>query len=103
MFGVGVLTRSDAAPRRTVEQRFEPRTLCRGAIRLRPARFRDAEIDGDLMDVSDSGFRVSYKGTPLLPTTEVQFVHQFFQGSARVAWSRTISGRVESGFQVIRD
>ena len=102
MFGVSVLTR-DPVPRQTAEHRLEPRTLCRGAIRLRPTRFSDAEIHGDLMDVSDSGFRASYKGAPLLPATEVQFVHQFFQGNARVAWSRTISGRVESGFQVIRD
>jgi len=88
---------------RAVENRFEPRTLCRGSIRLRPSQPPFGEILGEMMDVSDSGFRASYKGVPLNPATEVEFVHQFFQGNARVAWSQSIAGRTESGFQVIRD
>jgi len=96
-------TRSEPGHPRAVEKRFEPRTLCRGAIRLRPSQPPCVEIYGELMDVSDSGFRASYKGVPLHPATAVQFVHQFFQGNARVAWSRLIAGQAESGFQVIRD
>jgi hypothetical protein len=89
---------------RTCELRFEARTLCRGEIRLLLTEDQlRTEIVGELMDVSDSGFRACYKGDPLLPDSQVQFVHKFFRGNARVVWSRSVAGQLESGFRVVRD
>ena len=85
------------------EQRREPRVLCHGEVRLTYNDGAVREIVGKMLDVSFSGFRAAHGDMTLQKGTEVEFIHPIFRGKARVAWSRSVYERVESGFSVLRD
>lgn len=84
------------------ENRRESRTLCKGKVRF----FLEGSYSashGELIDVSNNGFRAAHNLESLNPGVEVEFVHTFFRGKARVMWSRADGGQVESGFLIIRE
>lgn len=83
------------------ESRWESRTLCEGRVRFF-LEGRYAACLGDLVDVSNNGFRASHTEPSLNPGTEVEFVHMLFRGRARVMWSRLAEGQMESGFLIVR-
>ncbi|MBM3736594.1 MAG: PilZ domain-containing protein [Acidobacteria bacterium] len=87
----------------SVDLRREPRTHCNGEVRLILNDGAGREIVGQMMDVSFSGFRVSHGDPKLEKGMEVWFSHPIFKGRARVAWTRCVYQRVESGFSVLRD
>jgi hypothetical protein len=85
------------------DNRREGRTVCQGEIYLSRADDSGGELLAEVLDVSSSGFRASYR-EPLLPIgTEVLFRHKFFQGRARVMWSSPVLNATHSGFLVVRD
>ena len=85
-----------------VDHRREPRFVCRGDVRITVESPR-REVDGDLVDISNHGFRTSYLGEALKCGTEIYFSHRFFRGRAKVMWSREEDDHNESGFMVVRD
>lgn len=85
------------------EQRREPRLLCHGEVRLTYNDGAAHEVVGKMLDVSNSGFRAVHGDLSLQRGTEVEFNHPIFRGKARVAWTRSVYERVESGFSVVRD
>lgn len=87
----------------SVNNRRENRTLCQGEVRLFLETGSEAAIQGELVDVSSSGFCASYHEISLSAGTEVRFRHKFFHGRARVMWSSTVLRSTRSGFQVLRD
>lgn len=77
------------------DQRREPRHPARGAVKVkRPA----GKIDGELVDVSSSGFRMEHQSGALEPGQVIEFWHAYAAGKARVIWNRILEGRVETGF-----
>jgi hypothetical protein len=59
------------------------------------------EVRGELVDVSDSGFRAWHKCAILRLGQEVDFAHPNAHGRARVMWNRILPDHVESGFVVL--
>ena len=83
------------------ENRREPRHAAEGAVRVwfqNPSRH---EIEGQLVDVSTHGFRMSHQFHNLEPGQTVQFSHPEAAGQARVIWNRILAARVETGFLIV--
>src|SRR5262245_32147836 len=85
-----------------VNNRREVRTVCQGEVQFFVEN-ESSGITGELVDVSSSGFRASYREGSLSQGTEVRFRHRFFHGRARVVWSNKVLQSTESGFLVLRD
>jgi hypothetical protein len=61
-----------------------------------------AKIDGDLVDISENGFRMAHQGSfALEPGQIIEFWHAYAAGTGRVIWNRILQGRVETGFFII--
>lgn len=83
------------------ENRKEPRRQADGAVRIwfsNPERF---EVEGRLVDVSASGFRMSHEYQPLQAGQTVEFAHIETAGRAKVIWNRIVGARVETGFVLL--
>ena len=59
------------------------------------------ESDGQLVDLSNSGFRASHQTFTLRSGQIVRFQHAHAQGLARVMWTRILGSHVESGFLIL--
>jgi hypothetical protein len=77
------------------EQRREPRRPASGAVRVMTPR---GPVNGRLVDVSYSGFRMSHQGATLETGQVLEFRHGGAAGRARVIWNRIVQGRTETGF-----
>ncbi len=84
------------------ERRRKPRRAASGVIRLTIVGDDPLQFQGELVNISESGFRVRHHQTKLHAGQEVDFEHDRGQGSARVMWTRILGERVESGFVLIR-
>ncbi len=80
------------------EQRKEPRRQAKGSVTIQTPR---AEVQGQLVDVSESGFRMAHGDASLEPGQVLPFAHREASGEARVIWNRILSGRVETGFLIV--
>lgn len=80
------------------EQRREPRRAVKGNVRVSGVR---GEIEGQLVDVSASGFRMAHAESSFEPGQVVEFGHAEAAGKARVIWNRISAGRVETGFFIV--
>ena len=83
------------------EKRSEPRRPAQGAVTVRVSNHRPAEIHGQLVDVSASGFRMEHRDSSLEGGQLVEFSHPTASGSARVMWNRILDHRVETGFLIV--
>jgi len=84
------------------EKRREVRRQASGAVRIRFGSPQATEIEGQLVDVSLSGFRMSHHFVALASGQLVEFSHVEAAGRARVMWNRVVGDRVETGFLVVR-
>jgi hypothetical protein len=82
------------------EKRREARRPASGNVHVRFTDPEPLEIDGRLMDVSDSGFRMAHDCASLQSGQIVEFSHFEAKGRARVMWNRILAGGVETGFLV---
>jgi hypothetical protein len=82
------------------ENRKEPRRSADGEVRVWFATPRPLEIQGRLMDVSASGFRMAHEYPALQAGQIVEFAYPAAKGRARVMWTRIADARVETGFLV---
>jgi hypothetical protein len=82
------------------EKRREVRRPGKGQVVVRWANPRPQEIEGKLVDVSGSGFRMAHACSGLAAGQYVEFSHLEAKGRARVVWTRIVAGAVESGFVV---
>jgi hypothetical protein len=82
------------------EQRREARRPLTGSVQVRFTDPELLEIDGKLIDVSPSGFRMSHDCRSLHSGQIVEFAHVESKGRARVMWNRILAGQVETGFLV---
>jgi len=84
----------------THEKRREARRAASGNVRVKFTDPEPLEIDGKLMDVSPSGFRMVHACASLHSGQVVEFAHLEAKGCARVMWNRILAGGVETGFLV---
>ncbi|HLH40892.1 MAG TPA: PilZ domain-containing protein [Bryobacteraceae bacterium] len=83
------------------EKRREQRRQASGTVRIRFEDPRPQEIAGDLVDVSENGFRMAHAFPSLAAGQVVEFSHLEARGMARVMWNRILEQRVETGFFVV--
>jgi hypothetical protein len=83
------------------EKRREARRAVTGSVRVKFTDPEPLEIDGTLMDISDSGFRMAHDCAALQSGQVVEFAHIEAKGYAKVMWNRILAGGVESGFLVV--
>ena len=83
------------------EQRREQRREVSGTVRISFSDPQLLQIEGRLMDVSASGFRMTHGFPSLAAGQLVEFTHLEARGQARVMWNRIVEERVETGFLVI--
>jgi hypothetical protein len=86
----------------SVEKRREQRRKASGLVHVSFRDSRERAIEGRLIDVSASGFRMAHGETSLARGQVVEFSHSEAAGEARVMWNRILDGTVESGFLVVR-
>jgi hypothetical protein len=82
------------------EQRRETRRQGHGNVLVRPESPGSRDIQGRLVDVSGSGFRMAHDCSALTAGQYVTFAHVEARGRARVVWTRILEDSVESGFVV---
>lgn len=82
------------------EQRREVRRQAAGAVRVRFSNPQPMEIEGRLMDVSASGFRMAHSCPSITAGQVVEFSHFEATGEAQAMWNRIMEDRVETGFFV---
>ncbi len=83
------------------EQRREIRRRGHGNVLVRPESAGLRDIQGRLVDVSASGFRMAHDCSGLTAGQYVTFAHVEARGRARVVWTRILDNSVESGFLVV--
>jgi hypothetical protein len=85
-----------------VERRRERRDAFSGEIVLVLDGVPPVNLRGQLIDVSQGGFRVRHTFPDLACGSEVTFQHPAGQGRARVMWNRFVDDGCESGFLLLR-
>jgi hypothetical protein len=83
------------------EKRREARRQADGLVRIEFSNPRAVTIDGRLIDVSPSGFRIAHACTSLAAGQVVDFSHSGASGHARVMWNRILDASVETGFLIV--
>jgi len=83
------------------DSRKEPRLPVSGEVRVRFENPHRREIQGQLVDLSASGFRMAHEYAALEAGQIVEFSHVEAAGRARVVWNRIADARVETGFLVV--
>jgi hypothetical protein len=88
-------------PAAIAEKRSEPRQPAQGPVWIHFDNPQSIEIQGQLVDVSENGFRMSHGYSSLENGQVVDFSHPHAKGSARVMWNRILDRSVETGFLVV--
>jgi hypothetical protein len=83
------------------EKRRETRRPASGLVHVKISTPRPFEVVGRLLDISDSGFRMTHSYTPLASGQVVDFRHHEKAGQARVVWNRITGDSVETGFLIV--
>jgi hypothetical protein len=83
------------------EKRREPRQPAQGPVWIHFDNPQSIEIQGQLVDVSASGFRMSHGYASLEAGQVVEFSRAGAKGVARVMWNRILDRAVETGFLVV--
>ena len=83
------------------ESRKEPRRPVSGEVLVQFENPHRREIQGRLVDVSVSGFRMAHEYAALESGQMVEFSHIEAAGRARVVWNRIADAHVETGFLVV--
>ena len=84
-----------------IERRKEARSQTAGEIELTIPGSKPITFEGQLSDISPSGFQVLHSFSSLRSGQEVLFSHAQGRGRARVMWTRVVPGSVSSGFFVL--
>ena len=89
----------DAAVAQAADQRSEPRFPASGKVLVET---EELSIEGDLVDVSESGFRMEHSSQELKSGERVKFTHPHGSGVARVVWNRIVDGCTQTGFYIFK-
>ena len=84
-----------------VERRRHERHPANGRITLWWTDGTGRKIEGRLVDISASGFRVAHGCAEVGAGDEVRFEHPGGEGMARTIWTRILAESVETGLVVL--
>jgi hypothetical protein len=87
--------------KRNPDRRTEERLPLSGAIEISFDDPNPVTIDGELVEVSERGFRVRHDSKALAAGLEVGYRRTGASGRARVIWTHILEGRCVSGFLVL--
>ncbi len=93
---------SAAMPGKGPEKRREQRRRASGTVLVRCLAPHAKVIEGRLIDLSPSGFRMAHECASLQAGQVVEFSHHEAAGKAKVMWNRIVERSVETGFLVER-
>jgi hypothetical protein len=85
----------------TEDRRCEPRERADGLVRLFTVREERLVFEGDMVDVSHSGFRLEHTHQRISSGEEYIFESPYTSGIARVMWNRILAKTVETGFLIV--
>ena len=91
----------ESALTHTIDRRQSERHAADGEVVLLPESPQLVELRGNLLDVSETGFRVGHNCMTLASGQIVAFVHATGCGKARVVWNRVHGQSVETGFVIL--
>jgi hypothetical protein len=83
------------------DRRSEPREDAHGLVRLFTVEHERLVFEGEMRDVSPSGFRLEHHHQRVSSGDEYRFESPFSAGLARVMWNRILDDSVESGFFIV--
>jgi hypothetical protein len=85
----------------TSDRRRATRQASSGRVEI---SFQDpvpATVEGELIEVSKTGFRASHASKGLNPGLEIEYRHDGHSGRARVIWTHVQEGNRVSGFLIL--
>ena len=82
------------------DRRATPRTPASGRVTISFENPTRVTIDGELVETSETGFRLSHDSPALEPGLEISYAGANRQGRARVMWTHVQEGRRVSGFAI---
>ena len=83
------------------DRRSEPREDAHGVVRLFAVPDERLVFQGEMRDVSASGFRLEHAYQRVSSGEEYRFESPFNSGLARVMWNRILDASVETGFLIV--
>ena len=83
------------------DRRVEPRQRADGLVRLFTLNDERLAIEGEMIDVSTSGFRLEHTNARVRSGEEYIFESPYSSGIARVMWNRILAEAVETGFFIV--
>lgn len=83
------------------DRRREPRVEAEGRVRLFTVEHERLVLEGEMRDVSASGFRLEHGNQRVRSGDEYRFESPDSSGLARVMWNRILDCSVESGFFIL--
>lgn len=83
------------------EKRREPRFRADGIVTFRLADGTGRPTQGQLIDISETGFRAAHNDASLARGQEILFEHGSLHGRARAIWNRILDGQVQTGFLIV--
>ncbi|MBY0504997.1 MAG: PilZ domain-containing protein [Bryobacteraceae bacterium] len=83
------------------DRRREPREDAQGVVRLFTLEQERFVFEGEMRDVSASGFRLEHTNQRVRSGDEFRFESPYSSGLARVMWNRILDDSVESGFFIV--
>jgi hypothetical protein len=84
-----------------IDRRREERSPQAGAVELSFDDPNPITIEGELVEISERGFRLRHDSKELAPGLEVRYSRSDACGRARVIWTHVLEGRCVSGFLVL--
>lgn len=83
------------------DRRREPREEADGLIRLFTIEQEHLVLEGQIRDISPSGFRLEHGNQRVRSGDEFRFESPYTSGLARVMWNRIMDSAVETGFFIV--
>jgi len=83
------------------DRRREPRLEADGVVRLFTVQAERLVFEGEMRDVSSSGFRLEHDNQRIRSGEEYRFESPHSSGLARVMWNRILDTAVETGFFIV--
>lgn len=88
---------------RIPDRRAEERSPHSGAVEISFDDPNPVNVQAELTEISDRGFRATHGSRALAPGLEVRYRRVGSSGRARVIWMHVLEGRCVSGFLVLPD
>ena len=83
------------------DRRSEPRLDAQGVVRLFTVHDERLVFQGEMRDVSASGFRLEHTYQRVSSGDKYRFESPFSSGLALVMWNRILDTSVETGFLIV--